>query len=127
MFAGGAPQVTLSPNHSRHAIAPRHPHRAVVFAQSRLDRSLEYDHRDLNLAALKFECDSLLPHSKRVFGGLPEPLVIWAQLHAAGSNLAVCLRAGPNRSEPSREGRASVCNRAVLTGWEILTLGIAKP
>jgi hypothetical protein len=25
----------------------------------------------------------------------PEPLVIWAQLHAAGSNLAVCLRAGP--------------------------------
>ena len=27
--------------------------------------------------------------------GAPEPLVIWAQLHAAGSNLAVCLRAGP--------------------------------
>jgi hypothetical protein len=27
--------------------------------------------------------------------GAPEPLVIWAQLHAAGSNLAVCLRVGP--------------------------------
>ena len=27
--------------------------------------------------------------------GAPKPLVIWAQLHAAGSNLAVCLRAGP--------------------------------
>ena len=27
--------------------------------------------------------------------GAPEPLVVWAQLHAAGSNLAVCLRAGP--------------------------------
>ena len=25
----------------------------------------------------------------------PVPLVIWAQLHAAGSNLAVCLRTGP--------------------------------
>ena len=25
----------------------------------------------------------------------PEPLVIWVQLLAAGSNLAVCLRAGP--------------------------------
>ena len=24
----------------------------------------------------------------------PDSLVIWAQLHAAGSNLAVCLRAG---------------------------------
>ena len=32
---------------------------------------------------------------------------IWAQLHAAGSNLAVCLRVpDPNRSEPSREGDA---------------------
>ena len=28
------------------------------------------------------------------FGG-PSPLVIWAQLHESGSNLAVCLRAGP--------------------------------
>ena len=27
--------------------------------------------------------------------GAPEPLVIWAQLYAAGSNLAVCLRTGP--------------------------------
>ena len=27
--------------------------------------------------------------------GAPKPLVIWAQLHAAGSNLAVYLRAGP--------------------------------
>jgi hypothetical protein len=27
--------------------------------------------------------------------GAPEPLVIWAQLHVAGSNLAVCLRVGP--------------------------------
>ena len=27
--------------------------------------------------------------------GAPKLLVIWAQLHAVGSNLAVCLRAGP--------------------------------
>ena len=47
--------------------------------------------------------------------GAPEPLVIWAQLHAAGSNLAVCLRAGPKPlgTVGSREGRASVCNQAV--------------
>ena len=41
----------------------------------------------------------------------PKPLVIWAQLHEAGSNLAVCLCAGPEllgTTEPSREGRASV-------------------
>eukprot|EP00964_Phaeocystis_antarctica_P020112 scaffold11109_cov66-Phaeocystis_antarctica.AAC.1 len=34
------------------------------------------------------------PHSKCVLGLLNRG-VIWAQLHAAGSNLAVCLRAGP--------------------------------
>ena len=33
--------------------------------------------------------------SLKTRSGAPEPLVIWAQLHAAGSNLAVCLRAGP--------------------------------
>ena len=36
----------------------------------------------------------IVPSLKTRFGA-PEPLVIWAQLHAAGSNLAVCLRAGP--------------------------------
>ena len=67
-----------------------------------------------SIRPLKFECDCFLTQNllKTRFGA-PEPLVIWAQLHAAVSNLAVCLRAGPNRSEPSREGRASVCNRAV--------------
>jgi hypothetical protein len=44
---------------------------------------------------MKFESDCFLMHSKRVLGLRPEPLVIWAQLLAAGSNLAVCLRAGP--------------------------------
>jgi hypothetical protein len=47
---------------------------------------------------LKFERDCFDPHSKRVLGlrtPEAEPLVIWAQLHAAGSNLTVCLRAGP--------------------------------
>jgi hypothetical protein len=34
-------------------------------------------------------------NSQNAFWGAPEPLVIWAQLHAAGSNLAVCLRTGP--------------------------------
>ena len=43
-------------------------------------------------AVEKFECDCFL--TQNAFGA-PEPLVIWAQLHAAGSNLAVCLRAGP--------------------------------
>jgi hypothetical protein len=46
---------------------------------------------------LKFECDwfaSSLKTQNALFGA-SEPLVIWAQLHAAGSNLAVCLRAGP--------------------------------
>jgi hypothetical protein len=36
----------------------------------------------------------IVPSLKTRFGA-PEPLVIWAQLHAAGSNLAVCLRTGP--------------------------------
>ena len=27
--------------------------------------------------------------------GRPSPLVLWAQLYESGSNLAVCLRAGP--------------------------------
>jgi len=36
----------------------------------------------------------IVPSLKMRFGA-PEPLVIWAQLHAAGSDLAVCLRAGP--------------------------------
>ena len=36
----------------------------------------------------------IVPSLKTRFGA-PEPLVIWAQLHAAGSNLGVCLRAGP--------------------------------
>ena len=31
--------------------------------------------------------------------GAPEPLLIWAQLHAVGSNLAVCLRAEPKLLE----------------------------
>jgi hypothetical protein len=63
----------------------------------------------------------------------PEPLVIWAQLHAASSNLTVYLRAGPEPlAEPSREGRALVCSRAVERcfraisadcGLAILTLG----
>ena len=33
--------------------------------------------------------------TQNAFLGAPELLVIWAQLHTAGSNLAVCLRAGP--------------------------------
>ena len=37
----------------------------------------------------------VVPSLKTRFGA-PEPLVIWAQLHATGSNLAaVCLRTGP--------------------------------
>ena len=38
----------------------------------------------------------MIPHSnlKMRFGG-PSPLVTWAQLHESGSNLAVCMRAGP--------------------------------
>jgi hypothetical protein len=36
----------------------------------------------------------IVPSLKTRFGA-PEPLVIWAQLYAAGSNLAVCLRTGP--------------------------------
>ena len=36
----------------------------------------------------------IVPSLKTRFGA-PEPLVIWAQLRAAGSNLAVCLRTGP--------------------------------
>ena len=44
----------------------------------------------------------------------PNPLVIWAQLHEAGSNLAVCLRAGPELLRTVKwRSRASVCNRAV--------------
>ena len=35
----------------------------------------------------------IVPSPKTAFWA-PEPLVIWAQLHAAGSNLALCLRAG---------------------------------
>ena len=42
---------------------------------------------------LKFELDNVTPLKMRF--GAPESLVIWGQLHAAGSNLAVCLRAGP--------------------------------
>ena len=62
------------------------------------------------------------------FGG-PSPLVIWAQLHESDSNLAVCLRAGPDLFgtvawgtrvglEP---GRFVPLTRA-FRGWPILAL-----
>ena len=57
---------------------------------------------------LKFECDGFLTQNASWGSGRTQNrYVIWAQLHAAGSNLAVCLRVpDPNRSEPSREGDA---------------------
>ena len=45
--------------------------------------------------------------------GAPKPLVIWALLHAAGSNLAVYLRAGPELLRTVAWRRTSVRNRAV--------------
>ena len=45
--------------------------------------------------------------------GAPKPLVIWTQLHAAGSNLAVYLRAGPELLRTVAWRRTSVRNRAV--------------
>ena len=47
----------------------------------------------LNLAS-KIRLDEHGSSLKVRFGG-PSPLFIWAQLHELGSNLAVCLRAGP--------------------------------
>ena len=46
--------------------------------------------------------------------GAPEPLVIWAPNSTRPAQIwpYACVP-DPNRSEPSREGRASVCNRAV--------------
>ena len=58
---------------------------------------------------LKFECDGFLTQNASWRGAPVEPKTArhLAQLHAAGSNLAVCLRVpDPNRSEPSREGDA---------------------
>ena len=44
--------------------------------------------------------------------GAPEPLVIWAQLHAAGSNLAVCLRTF-YRTRTARNRRVKDARRSV--------------
>jgi hypothetical protein len=57
--------------------------------QSLARRSTRY-----SIWPLKFEFVNVPPLKIMRFG-VPEPLVIWDQLHAAGSNLAVCLRAGP--------------------------------
>ena len=66
-----------------------------------------------SIRPLKFECDCFDPHSKRVFGhdrnrssfgpNSTRPAQIWPY---------ACVP-DPSRSEPSREGRASVCIRAV--------------
>ena len=48
----------------------------------------------LNLAFLKFEF-GIVCSLKMRFTKLQNRLVNWAQFHAAGSNLAMCLRVGP--------------------------------
>jgi hypothetical protein len=61
----------------------------------------------------------------------PEPLVIWAQLHAAGSNLGVCLHAGPELlgivtvkdARRSVTGPLSAASARYLRMLAILTLG----
>ena len=70
----------------------------------------------------------IVPSLKTRFGA-PEPLVIWAQLHAAGSNLAACLRAGPKLLGPIAWGtRVGLeLGRFVplprdFRGWPILAL-----
>ena len=54
-----------------------------------------------------FKFESILGLRNRF--GAPKPFVIWTQLHARPAQIWPCACVpGPNSSEPSREGRASV-------------------
>jgi hypothetical protein len=73
-----------------------------------------------SIRPLKFEeCDCFPPLKTRF--GAPEPLVLWAQLHASGSNLAVCLRAGPELTALGARGNRRVnegrARRSVAGPW----------
>jgi hypothetical protein len=63
-----------------------------------------------SIRLLKFECDCFL--TQTAYFGAPEPLVICIGpkdiLHVAGSNLAVCLRAGPRLLRTVRAWRTRV-------------------
>jgi hypothetical protein len=60
-----------------------------------------------------FKFESILGLRNRF--GAPKPFVIWTQLHARPAQIWPCACVpGPNSSEPSREGRASVYNRGPL-------------
>jgi hypothetical protein len=72
---------------------------------------------------LKFECDCCLTQNA-FLGGFQNRSSFGPNSTRPAQILPYACVPDPNRSESSREGRASVCNRAVLTGWEILTLGL---
>ena len=55
----------------------------------------DFMHRDTDTPAWECAVRARGAFCARMRFGAPKPLVIWAQLHEAGSNLAVCLRAGP--------------------------------
>ena len=70
-------------------------------------------YRRYSIRPLKFECDCFL--TQNAFSGLRNRSSFGPNSTRPALKFgAVCLRAGPDpkvRSEPSREGRASVCNR----------------
>ena len=100
----------------------RHPHSMGVLSQTPVLGWVELNEFFLLRLARRSRCSSIWPlkfeleclPTQNAFRGSGTARHLGPQLHAAGSILAAyaCVP-DPNCSEPSREGRASVCNRAV--------------
>ena len=84
-FSGGAPRIVFTQLHNTFGVGSKLNRQDFGFRAWLGDLGTQLGRKRLNV---------IVPSLKTRFGA-PEPLVIWAQLHAAGSNLAVCLRAGP--------------------------------